>query len=83
MGIERETQNEKYLGLPVYVGSSKADVFAYLKDRVWQRIQGWKEKMLSWAGKEIMIKAVTQAAMGCFDLTKNICNQISTMICRY
>jgi hypothetical protein len=43
--------------------------------------------MLSWAGKEILIKAVAQAiptfAMGFFDVTKSICNQISTMICRY
>jgi hypothetical protein len=43
--------------------------------------------MLSWAGKEFLSKAVAQAiptfAMGFFDVTKSICNQISTMICRY
>lgn len=48
---------------------------------------GWKEKLLSRAGKEIMIKAVAQAiptyAMGCFDLTKGLCDQISAIICRY
>lgn len=85
--IERDTMNEKYLGLPVYVGQSKTRIFSYLKDRVWNRIQGWKEKMLSWAGKEFFIKAIAQAirtfAMGCFDLTKALCDQISTMICRY
>lgn len=87
LAVEKETMNEKYLGLPVYVGREKTKIFAYLKDRVWQRIQGWKEKSLSWAGKEIMIIAVAQAiptfAMGCFDLTKTICDQISTLICRY
>jgi hypothetical protein len=85
--VERETMSEKYLGLPVYVGRDKAKIFAYLRDKVWRRIQGWKEKALSWAGKEILIKAIAQAiptfAMGCFDLTKNICDQISTLICRY
>lgn len=85
--IEKETMNKKYLGLPVHVGRSKGGTFAYLKDRIWQRIQGWKEKMLSWAGKEILIKAVAQAiptfAMGCFELTKGLCDQISSMICRY
>jgi hypothetical protein len=85
--IQHETMNEKYLGLPVHVGQDRVQTFAYLKDRIWKRIQGWKEKMLSWAGKEILIKAVAQAiptfAMGCFDVTKSICNQISTMICRY
>lgn len=84
--IVKETLNEKYLGLPAHVDRSKGDKFAYLKDRVWQRIQGWKEKMLSWAGKEVLIKAVAQAiptfAMGCFEITKGLCDQISRMICR-
>ena len=87
LDIQRETMNERYLGLPVYVGRSKSNVFGYLKERIWKRIQGWKERMLSKAGKEVMIKAVAQAiptfAMGCFDLTKNMCDQISSMIGRY
>jgi hypothetical protein len=43
--------------------------------------------MLSKAGKDILIKACAQAiptfAMSCFYLTKTLCEQISTMICRY
>jgi len=85
--IRAETRSEKYLGMPVYVGKSRSEVFAYLKERVWQRIQGWKEKLLSKAGKEIMIKAVAQAVpvfvMGCFDITKEICGQIGTLIAKY
>lgn len=69
------------------MGRSKSRTFAYIKDRIWQRIQGWKEKFLSWAGKDILIKAVAQViptyAMGCFDLTKSFCDQMSKMICRY
>jgi hypothetical protein len=87
LGINRESFNDKYPGLPIHVGNNKAQIFNYLKERVWQRIQGWKEKLLSNAGKEIMIKAVAQAiptyAMGCFDITKEICDQISRQICRY
>ena len=79
--------NERYLGLPAHVGISISQIFKYLKDRVWQRIQGWKERFLSWAGKEILIKAIAKAiptfAMGCFDMTKSLYGQISTMICRY
>ena len=85
--IVKETMNERYLGLPVYMGRSKTKVFAYLKEPIWTRIQGWKEKMLSRAGKKALIKAVAQAiptfAMGCFDITKEICDQISAMICKY
>ena len=82
-----EARNEKYLGLPVYMGKSKEKTFAYLKDKVWRRVQGWKEKLLSKAGKEVLIKAVAQAipsyAMSCFDLTKTLCDDISKMICRF
>uniref|UniRef100_A0A0A9CHE7 Reverse transcriptase zinc-binding domain-containing protein n=1 Tax=Arundo donax TaxID=35708 RepID=A0A0A9CHE7_ARUDO len=85
--ITVEARNEKYLGLPVYMGRSIKSTFAYLKERVWKRIQGWKEKLLSKARKDILIKAIAQAmpsyAMSCFDLTKTLCDEISTMICRF
>jgi hypothetical protein len=87
LNIRSEARTEKYLGLPVYVGRSRTQTFAYIKDKVWKRIQGWKEKMLSKAGKDILIKAIAQAiptfAMSCFDLTKTLCDQMSSMICRY
>jgi hypothetical protein len=85
--IQKTTMNDKYLAMPVHVGKCRTNVFAYLKERVWNRIQGWKEKTLSWAGKEVLIKVVAQAiptfVMGCFDLTKDMCDQISTVIARY
>jgi hypothetical protein len=56
--IQKETMSEKYLRLPVYIGKSRTNTFAYLKERIWQRIQGWKEKLLSSAGKEVLIKVV-------------------------
>ena len=40
---------EKYFGLPFVVDSEK---------RIWAKMQGWKEKLLSQASKEFMIKAV-------------------------
>jgi hypothetical protein len=87
LDLSHEAKSDRYLGLPVYMGQSKAKMFTYLKDRVWKRIQGWKEKLLSREGKETLIKAVAQAipsfAMSCFDLTKTICDDISAMIYRY
>uniref|UniRef100_A0A8I6XX79 Reverse transcriptase domain-containing protein n=1 Tax=Hordeum vulgare subsp. vulgare TaxID=112509 RepID=A0A8I6XX79_HORVV len=87
LGLTKETWNERYLGLSVFVGQSKTKTFAYLKDRMWQCIQGWLEKLLTKAGKEILIKACAQAipvfAMSVFDLTKGLCEQMRTMICRF
>jgi hypothetical protein len=87
LNIGAEARTEKYLGLPVYVGRARTKTFEYLKDRIWQKIQGWKERMLTKSGKDILIKACAQAiptfAMSCFDLTKSLCEQISTMVCRW
>ena len=85
--IRDKAFNERNLGLPIFLGRSKAKAFEYLKERIWKLIQGWKEKFLSRAGKEILVKAVAQAipiyAMSCFDITKSFCDEISSMVCRY
>lgn len=87
LDIPRETRSDKYLGLPVYIDCSKTKVSEHLKQRVWKRIQGWKERFLSRAGKETLIKSTAQAiptyAMSCFDITKSLCDDISMMINRF
>jgi len=40
LNIQRETQNERYLGFLVYVGQGRKNVFTYLNERIWKRIQG-------------------------------------------
>ena len=50
-------QYEKYLGLPSLVGKNKKVSFNYIKERVWKKIQGWKEKLLSQASREILINS--------------------------
>ena len=52
---------KSYLGLPTLVGRTKYHTFSYLIDRIWKKLQGWKGKMLSKAGKEVLIKAVAQS----------------------
>ena len=62
LDLSDEAKSDKYLGLPVYMGRSKAKMFTYLKERVWKRIQGWKEKLLSRAGKETLINTSTETS---------------------
>jgi hypothetical protein len=87
LGLGSETTEGKYLGLPTYIGRSRKKCFAYIKEKIWKRIQGWKEKLMSMAMKEILIKAVAQAiptyAMACFDLTKSLCDEIGQLVCSY
>lgn len=44
-------RNSKYLGLHTMVGRSKKVVFEALISRILKKLQGWKEKLLSCAGK--------------------------------
>jgi len=53
----------KYLGMPSMIGRDRTATFAFIKDRVWQRINSWSSKCLSKAGREVMIKSVLQAIM--------------------
>ena len=80
-------QYEKYLGLPSLVGKNKKASFNYIKERVWKKIQGWKEKLLCQAGREILIKAVVQAiptyTMSCFKLPLGLCGDIESLIRKF
>jgi ribosomal protein L34 len=49
---------EKYLGLPAVIGRAKKAAFADIVGRVQARLEGWKERMFSQAGREILIKVV-------------------------
>jgi hypothetical protein len=87
LSIDSEAISEHYLALPISIGKSKKAVFQYIKKKVWSWIQGWQEKFLSKAGKEILIKAVAQSiptyAMSCFDLTKGFCDDLNMINARY
>jgi hypothetical protein len=86
-GTSTTTQFEKYLGLPPVIGRAKKRAFNSIKDRVMRRLQGWKEKLLSQAGREVLIKAVVQAmptyAMSCFKIPAGLCSELSSMAIRY
>ena len=80
-------QYEKYLGLPALVGREKKRNFIYLKERVWKKLQGWKEKLLSITGREVLIKAVIQAiltyTMSCFKLPKGLIKELEVLIRKF
>jgi hypothetical protein len=82
-GTSSSSKFEKYLGLPPILGRSKKRAFNEIKDRIWKKLQGWKEKLLSQAGREILIKAVVQAipiyAMSCFKLPAGLCDEICSL----
>ena len=58
LGVPIIKQYEKYLGLPSLMGKNRSTSFSQIKERVWSKLKGWKEKLLSQADKEILIKVV-------------------------
>jgi hypothetical protein len=61
VGIPSSRRCDTYLGLPALVGKSRLAAFKSIIDKVWKRLQDWKLKFLSQAGKAILLKAVVQA----------------------
>jgi hypothetical protein len=84
LNILIEAITDKYLGLPPLVGIDRSDCFQHLIDKVCKILSGWKEKNMSFGGKEALIKSVIQAipayVMSVFKLPKQIIKEIITAI---
>ena len=87
LNVRNESLSEKYLGMPSDVGRSKNGAFKYLRDRVWKKVQGWLEQLLSVGGKEVLIKSVAQAiptySMSCFRLPRGLCKHINSLLLKF
>ena len=66
---------------------SKEQVFGFIRNSVDKKLQGWKNKLLSQGGKEIMLKAVAMAmptyTMSCFKLHTKLCRELSSKMADY
>lgn len=87
MGSIKQVEQGKYLGLPMVITRSKEQVFGFIRNSIDKKLKGWRNKLLSQVGKEIMIKAVAMAmptyTMSCFRLTNKICKEISSKMADY
>ena len=84
LGAQIIHQHEQYLGLPLLVGRGKKKAFHRILDQVGRKVGSWKGKLLTMAGREILIKAVAQATpmytMNCFKLSDSLCNELNSLI---
>ena len=69
------------------VDRNKRASLNYIKERVWNTLQGWKEQLLSQVGREVLLKVVVQAiptfAMSCFKLPVGLCHDIEMLIRKF
>ena len=68
-------------------GKSKVSTFRELQERLTKRVMGWKEKNISKAGREVLIKMVAQAIptyfMSMFKISNKICDDINSALAKY
>ncbi|XP_019170410.1 PREDICTED: uncharacterized protein LOC109165884 [Ipomoea nil] len=87
LGVVRAQNFGKYLGLPSFVGRNRRQAFSYIEDKIKQRIGSWNKKLLSQAGKEVLLKSVAQSmptfAMSVFLLPMNLCTAIERAMNRF
>jgi hypothetical protein len=87
MGVNSTQNYEKCLGLPSLIGRSRVRSFKNIQGCIWDRLNGWKEKFLTQARKEVLLKSVIQAIptyiMSVFKLPRTLCKKINSMILRF
>ncbi|KAL0434673.1 UNVERIFIED_CONTAM: hypothetical protein Sradi_0175200 [Sesamum radiatum] len=87
LGVQLIARHDKYLGLPAVVGKSRRELFQSLRDRMWSRIEGWESRLLSQAGKGVLIKSVLQSipiyVMSCFQLLKTFIHELESMMANF
>lgn len=80
IGIEFGNFKGKYLGLPSLIGRKKREILGFIRDKIMGRIGSWKNKFLSKAGREVLVKNVIQSiptyAMSVFLLPIELCKEI-------
>lgn len=84
LGVQMARTNGKYLGLPYLIGRSRKKIFSFIKERTYRRLKSWKERTLSQAGRQVLIKAIVQATptyvMSCFLLPEGLCKEITGIV---
>lgn len=77
LGVPIIKNYEKYLGLLSFIGRQKKACFSQVKEKIWAKMQGWKEKLLSQA------QSIPTYSMSVFRLPIGLIKNIEVMICKF
>ncbi|KAL9679040.1 hypothetical protein QQ045_016893 [Rhodiola kirilowii] len=87
LGVSKVPGHSKYLGLPLDMGQKRSKAFNFVVDKMWSKINGWKENLLSITGKEVLIKSVLMATplytMSCFSLPLGILKKLTSVVAKF
>ncbi|XP_074291949.1 uncharacterized protein LOC141618767 [Silene latifolia] len=87
LGFVEVAEQARYLGLPTVIGRSKKVLTDIIRDKLCIRLQGWLGKLLSRAGKEVLIKAVANSlptyVMSVFKIPASFCDELRALVSRF
>ena len=87
LGIQNEGGMGIYLGIPEDISGSKCKLFAFLKDKLMHRVNGWTGRCLPKGRKEVLIKSILLALptyfMSTFLLPLEICENLASSIAQF
>uniref|UniRef100_A0A803NMF8 Reverse transcriptase n=1 Tax=Cannabis sativa TaxID=3483 RepID=A0A803NMF8_CANSA len=87
LGFRGMNRDDKFLGNPILWSNSKVKDFKFIKDRLCARIEGWRCKLLSQAGRTTLIRSVAAStpvySMSTFLLPKVLCHEMDQAIRKF
>uniref|UniRef100_A0A803PR23 Reverse transcriptase domain-containing protein n=1 Tax=Cannabis sativa TaxID=3483 RepID=A0A803PR23_CANSA len=85
--IQLLDKREKYLGNPFFTSGSRRDDCNFLIEKMLQRLEGWKAKHLSFAGRQTLISSVLHSipcyAMSTTQIPISTCAEMDRIVARF
>ncbi|KAL9678662.1 hypothetical protein QQ045_016510 [Rhodiola kirilowii] len=76
-----------YLALPLIFSNKKVSMFRMIEETILKKVSDWKHKLLSSAGREVLIKSILQAiplyAMSCFRIPLTLCKKFAGSVLNF
>uniref|UniRef100_A0A803NK38 Reverse transcriptase domain-containing protein n=1 Tax=Cannabis sativa TaxID=3483 RepID=A0A803NK38_CANSA len=87
LNVKECNGEEKHLGNPFVFKRRKREEYMFLKEKVMKRIEGWKAKLLSFAGRTTLVKSVALSiplyVMSTNKIPVSTCRDIERAIRKY
>ncbi|XP_060974630.1 uncharacterized protein LOC133039721 [Cannabis sativa] len=87
LGFRKLGKEDRFLGNPIIWSNSKTKDLRYIKDKICSKIEGWRCKLLSQAGRSTLIRAVAQStpvySMATYLFPKSLCHEMDQAVRKF